>query len=141
LRLRRHFLPEEQLLQACAEHGVGVIVRVALDEGGLTGRITADTQFADGDWRNAYFAGDRRRQVAEHVDALVADLGIERDELPQLALRYVLAAREVSTVIVGMRTVRNVRRNAAASDGRPLPGDRSSALARHRWERNCYLPA
>jgi aryl-alcohol dehydrogenase-like predicted oxidoreductase len=115
-------------------------VRVVLDEGGLTGRITADTQFADDDWRNAYFAGDRRRQVAEHVDALVADLGIERDELPQLALRYVLAAPEVSTVIVGMRTVRNVRRNAAASDG-PLPGDRSSAFARHRWERNCYLPA
>jgi len=61
--------------------------------------------------------------------------------LPQLALRYVLAAPEVSTVIVGMRTVRNVERNAAVSDGRSLPGDRHAALARHRWERNFYLPA
>ena len=35
-----HQAPEERLLPACAQHGVGVIVRVALDEGGLTGRIT-----------------------------------------------------------------------------------------------------
>jgi aryl-alcohol dehydrogenase-like predicted oxidoreductase len=54
-----HQQPEERLLPACAEHGVGVIVRVALDEGGLTGRITADTEFPDGDWRNDYFGGDR----------------------------------------------------------------------------------
>ena len=136
-----HQQPEEQLLPACAEHGVGVIVRVALDEGGLTGQVTADTEFPDGDWRNTYFAGDRKRQVQEHVDALVADLGIAREELPEYALRYVLTAPEVSTVIVGMRSIRNVERNAAISDGRPLPEEQRAMLRRHRWERNFYLPA
>jgi aryl-alcohol dehydrogenase-like predicted oxidoreductase len=136
-----HQQPEEQLLPACAEHDVGVIVRVALDEGGLTGRLTAGTEFPPGDWRSGYFGGDRLRQVEEHVGALAADLGIAVEEVPELALRFVLAAPAVSTVIVGMRSVGNVERNTALSDGRPLPPDRRAALARHRWERNFYLPA
>jgi aryl-alcohol dehydrogenase-like predicted oxidoreductase len=136
-----HQQPEEQLLPECASRGVGVIVRVALDEGGLTGRIGADTEFPAGDWRNSYFGGDRRRQVAEHVDALITDLGIDRDDLPGLALRYVLAAPQVSTVIAGMRSVRNVDRNAAVSDGQTLSAQRRAALARHRWERNFYQRA
>jgi aryl-alcohol dehydrogenase-like predicted oxidoreductase len=136
-----HQQPEEQLLPACAEHGVGVIVRVALDEGGLTGRITSDTTLPPGDWRAGYFAGDRRRQVEEHVTALADDLGVDTADVPELALRYVLAAPEVSTVVVGMRSAGNVDRNTAVSDGRPLAPDRRAALARHRWERNFYLPA
>ncbi len=136
-----HQQPEERLLPTCAEHGVGVIVRVALDEGGLTGRVTADTQFPDGDWRNNYFGGDRRQQVQDHVEALVTDLGIAPDDLPALALRYVLSAPEVSTVIAGMRSVRNVERNTAVGDGRGLPPELRDALARHRWERNFYQPA
>lgn len=133
-----HQQPEEQLLRACEEHGVGVIVRVALDEGGLTGRITAGSTFPDGDFRNTYFGGDRPAQVEEHVTALVEDLGITTDELPDLALRYVLDDPAVSTVIAGMRTVRNVERNAATSDGRRLTGEQREVVRRHRWERNFY---
>ena len=133
-----HQQPEEHLLPACAEHGVGVIVRVALDEGGLTGRITADSTFPEGDFRNRYFGGDRAAQVEQHVEALVADLGVSTDELPDLALRYVLDQPAVSTVIAGMRTVRNVERNAATSDGRRLTDAQREVIRRHRWERNFY---
>ena len=133
-----HQAPAERLLPACAEHGVGVIVRVPLDEGALTGRVGAGTTFPDGDFRNRYFRGDRLAQVDEHVSALVSDLGISRDELPEVALRYVLSAPQVSTVIPGMRTVRNVERNAAVGDGQGLPAERHAQLAKHRWERNFY---
>jgi aryl-alcohol dehydrogenase-like predicted oxidoreductase len=133
-----HQAPEDDLLPACEEHGVGVIVRVALDEGGLTGRITAGTTFEEGDFRARYFAGDRPKQVEEHVTALVEDLGVETDDLPDLALRYVLAHPAVSTVIAGMRTVRNVERNAATSDRDELTALQLAALKRHRWERNWY---
>jgi aryl-alcohol dehydrogenase-like predicted oxidoreductase len=68
----------------------------------------------------------------------MADLGIGRDQMAETALRYVLSAPEVSTVIVGMRTVRNVERNAAVGDGRGLPHKVRTALAKHRWERNFY---
>lgn len=133
-----HQEPEEELLPACAEHGVGVIVRVALDEGGLTGRIAPDTTFPEGDFRNNYFGGDRRAQVHERVSALTADLGVTAEQVPGLALRYVLASPAVSTIIVGMRSLANVERNAALSDGTTLDEHQRAALARHRWERNFY---
>lgn len=133
-----HQQPEEHLLRACEEHGVGVIVRVALDEGGLTGRITAGATFPEGDFRNTYFGGDRPAQVEQRVAALVEDLGIDTDALPDVALRYVLDDPAVSTVIAGMRTVRNVERNAATSDGRRLTDEQRAVIRRHRWERNFY---
>jgi aryl-alcohol dehydrogenase-like predicted oxidoreductase len=130
--------PEDELLEACAEHGVGVIVRVPFDEGALTGRITQQSTFADDDFRSSYFRDDRLEQVDEHVRAICDDLAIGRDELAEIALRYVLSAPQVSTVIPGMRSVRNVERNIAAGDGAGLPVDRVAALKAHRWDRNFY---
>ncbi|MEV0785023.1 aldo/keto reductase [Streptomyces sp. NPDC050423] len=130
--------PADELLPACEENGVGVIVRVALDEGGLTGRITAGTTFPEGDWRNRYFRDDRPAQVERRVAAIVADLGIEPDAVAEHALRFVLSSPAVSTVIPGMRSVRNVERNTALSDGRPLTADQLGVLAGHRWQRNFY---
>jgi aryl-alcohol dehydrogenase-like predicted oxidoreductase len=77
-----HQAPEEHLLPACAEHGVGVIVRVALDEGGLTGRITPDTTFPDGDFRNSFFGGDRWAQRRAAGRRGQAPLGAELLRVP-----------------------------------------------------------
>ncbi len=136
-----HQQPEAQLFPACQEQGVGVIVRVALDEGGLTGRMRAGDVFDDGDFRAEFFQGDRPAQVQQHVQALADDLGVGADEVPDLAIRYVLSQPAVSTVIAGMRTVRNVERNAATSDRGALAEGRIEALRRHRWERNWYRGA
>ncbi|MFJ3838485.1 aldo/keto reductase [Streptomyces sp. NPDC090054] len=130
--------PADALFPACEEHGVGVIVRVALDEGGLTGRVTAGTTFPEGDFRARYFRDDRPARVQRHVEAITADLGITTDDLAETALRFVLSAPAVSTVIPGMRTVRNVERNTAVGDGRPLSPEQLAVLAKHRWERNFY---
>jgi aryl-alcohol dehydrogenase-like predicted oxidoreductase len=131
--------PEDELLGACAAHGVGVLARVPFDEGALTGRIGPDTTFPEGDFREAYFQGDRKRQVDDRVRAILADLGIERDELPEVALRYLLSQPAVSTVIPGMRSVRNVERNCAVGDGKGLPADQVAKLrGHHRWDRNFY---
>jgi aryl-alcohol dehydrogenase-like predicted oxidoreductase len=136
-----HQAPEHVLLPACQQHDVGVIVRVALDEGGLTGRITADSTFPDGDFRRNYFRDDRPAQVERRVAALTSDLGIEPDGLAEIALRFVLDHPATSTVIPGMRTVRNVERNAAVSDGKSLTAEQHPVLDRHSWERNFYTPA
>jgi aryl-alcohol dehydrogenase-like predicted oxidoreductase len=128
--------PEDELFGATQEHDVGVIVRVPFDEGGLTGRITPDTAFPDGDFRAHYFRGDRRQQVTDRVKAIVEDLGIEPDEIAATALRYVLANPAVSTVIPGMRTVRNVERNMAVDGG--LTPEQVERLHAHRWDRNFY---
>jgi aryl-alcohol dehydrogenase-like predicted oxidoreductase len=130
--------PEDELLPACQEHGVGVIVRVPFDEGALTGRITPDTTFEEGDFRNDYFKGDRKREVHERVQAVVSELGAGEDEIAEIALRYILSHPAVSTVIPGMRSIRNVERNMAVGDGQGLPEDQVSVLKNYRWDRNFY---
>jgi aryl-alcohol dehydrogenase-like predicted oxidoreductase len=130
--------PEDELLPACIEHGIGVLARVPFDEGALTGTIGPDTEFPEGDFRNRYFRDDRRQQVADRVQAILDDLGIEREQLPEVALRYVLSDPAVSAVIPGMRSVRNVERNCAVGDGKGLPAEQVAALKRHRWDRNFY---
>ena len=127
--------PEDELFGACERNDVGVIARVPLDEGSLTGRLTADSTFPEGDFRNEYFSGERALdKVDERVRAILDDLGIEREDLAEVALRYVLSRPEVSTVIPGMRTVRNVERNMALGDGAGLPPEQVAALKSHRWD-------
>jgi aryl-alcohol dehydrogenase-like predicted oxidoreductase len=130
--------PEDELFPAVEEHGVGVLARVPFDEGGLTGSITPETEFPEGDFRARYFAGDRRQQVADHVRAIVDDLGIAPEDLAETALRFILANGAVATVIPGMRSVRNVERNCAVGDGTGLPPEQVDKLRAHRWIRNFY---
>ncbi len=132
--------PADRLFPACLRNNVGVIVRVALDEGGLTGAIGADSVFPDGDFRNDYFRGERRQQVVERVGDIGTALGIEAAQMAETALRFVLSHPAVSVVIPGMRSLRNVDKNCAVADGRGLSDAQLDTLARHRWIRNFYQP-
>src|SRR5579875_3322856 len=127
--------PEDELLDAARAANVGVIVRVPFDEGALTGRVRPDTTFPEGDFRNEYFRGNRKEQVWERVEAIASDLGVEIDELPELALRFCLSQPAVSTVIAGMRSLRNVEANAAAANRGPLSRTQLERLQAHRWVR------
>jgi aryl-alcohol dehydrogenase-like predicted oxidoreductase len=55
--------------------------------------------------------------------------------LPEMALRFILNNKDVSTIIPGMRKLRNVESNAAASDKGPLPAQLQAELRKHRWDR------
>lgn len=130
--------PEGELFPYCQQHGIGVIVRVPFDEGALTGKLTPDTKFPDGDFRHFYFHSNRKQQVWDAVQAIVRDTGISLDDLPTLALRFCLSPPAVSTVIPGMRNVRHVAANVAASDAGPLPPETLQKLRAHRWVRNFW---
>ncbi len=131
--------PEKTLFPACQKHNIGVIARVPFDEGSLTGRINADTVFPEGDFRNGYFKGDRKQQVADHVAAIVHDLKLhDASALPGIAIRFCLSAPAVSAVIPGMRSVSSVNGNVTASGQGPLPTDMLDMLHRHAWNRNFY---
>jgi aryl-alcohol dehydrogenase-like predicted oxidoreductase len=130
--------PEDALFPAVEAAGVGVIVRVPFDEGALTGTVRPETTFPEGDFRNSYFAGDRKREVWERVQAIASDLGVEVDRLAEIALRYCLSHPAVSVVIPGMRSTRNVERNVSAVSAGPLDEDQLAALHRHRWVRDFY---
>jgi aryl-alcohol dehydrogenase-like predicted oxidoreductase len=130
--------PERNLFPLAMERNIGVIARVPLDEGSLTGQIDENTRFAPGDFRVGYFRGDRKKQVREHVESLLRDLGADRASLPEIALRFCLSHPAVSTVIPGMRSLRNAESNCAVPDKGPLPSETLAVLRRHAWDRNFY---
>ena len=120
------------------EHGVGVLARVPFDEGGLTGSIGPDSEFPEGDFRARLLPGRPQAAGGRSRAAIVDDLGIAPDAIAETALRYILSADAVSTVIPGMRSIRNVERNCAAGDGRGLPRPTGREAQAHRWVRNFY---
>lgn len=130
--------PEENLFPLCLALNVGVLARVPLDEGGLTGAITPETKFPPGDWREHYFRGDRKRQVAERVAALRRDLEGVEGTLAEIALRFCLSHTAVSSVIPGMRRRQTVESSCRASQLGPLAPDVLEKLKRHAWRRNFY---
>jgi len=130
--------PERRLFPLCQERNIGVLARVPLDEGALTGQITAESRFDPRDFRSFYFRGDRKRQVEERVAALRRDLAGVEGDLPEIALRFCLSHPAVSTVIPGMRKVRHVEANLAVSDKGPLDEQVLAILRKHAWEKNFY---
>lgn len=132
--------PEKELFPLCLQRNIGVLGRVPLDEGALTGTITPATRFDPAEFRASYFRGDRKREVFEKVNSLSAALRSAGcvDPLPVTALRFCLSNPAVSTVIPGMRQVRNVEENLAVSLSGPLPAHILSVLKQHAWDKDYY---
>jgi aryl-alcohol dehydrogenase-like predicted oxidoreductase len=126
--------PEDELFPLCRELDIGVIARVPFDEGSLTGTLTADSRWPDGDWRNSYFVPENLIPSVERADALkpLVPAGMT---MPEMALRFILANPDVHVTIPGMRKPHHVRANIATSDAGPLPADPLARLRAHRWDR------
>jgi aryl-alcohol dehydrogenase-like predicted oxidoreductase len=132
--------PEQNLFPLVQHMDVGVLARVPLDEGALTGTVTPETQFDPAEFRAWYFRGDRKREVYEHVQALRKDLAAAgvTELLADTSLRFCLSHPAVSAVIPGMRRMRNVEQNMKVSDAGPLPDKALAVLRRHAWAKNYY---
>lgn len=126
--------PEDELFPACREMDVAVIARVPFDEGTLTGMLTLDSRWPEGDWRNTYFVPENLTSSVERAERLrpLIPGGMNMSEM---ALRFILNEPSVSTIIPGMRKEAHVRGNIAASDAGPLPVALHKALRAHRWDR------
>jgi aryl-alcohol dehydrogenase-like predicted oxidoreductase len=131
--------PEDELFPACQRLNVAVIARVPFDEGSLTGTLTQDATWPEGDWRNLYFTPENLKTTLARVDRLTP-LVPAGSTLPDLALRFIVHHPAVSTTIPGMRKVRNVEANLASSDAPPLEPALIEALRTHRWDRDQDIP-
>ncbi|HEX8116485.1 MAG TPA: aldo/keto reductase, partial [Pyrinomonadaceae bacterium] len=127
--------PEDELFPACREQDVAVIARVPFDEGTLTGTLTKESTWPEGDWRNTYFVPENLIPSVERADALKPVAERAGLSMPEMALRFILSNPTVSTIIPGMRKLKNVESNAAASDAGPLDDKLLEELKPHRWER------
>jgi aryl-alcohol dehydrogenase-like predicted oxidoreductase len=126
--------PEDELFPACRELGVAVIARVPLDEGSLSGTLTLDSRWPDGDWRTTYFGPAALAATIPRVEAL-RPLVLEGQTMAQVALRFILSNPDVTTVIPGTRRLEHLAANVAAAEAGPLPADVVAALREHRWDR------
>jgi len=130
--------PAAELLDVAKECGIGVIVRVAFDEGVLTGKFTKETKFAADDFRARYFAGDRLGRAVGHAEAIRADLEGTGYTMPQAALKWVLAHPAVSVVIPGIRNIAQAEANCGVSDLPEMPAALVGRLHRHNWRRGVW---
>jgi aryl-alcohol dehydrogenase-like predicted oxidoreductase len=127
--------PEDELFPACAEMDVAVIARVPFDEGTLTGTLTLESAWPASDWRSTYFVPENLKSSVEHAEALrpLIPAGMS---MAEMAMRFILNEKRVNTIIPGMRKLKHVDANIAASDAGPLPEELHSKLRQHRWVRS-----
>ena len=113
--------PEEELLPEAKAANTGIIPRVPLAYGFLTGKFTRESTFNEDDHRSHSVPREKLVDWVDKVDRLkpiAAELVIS---MPQMALQYILASDAVSVVIPGGKTEQQVRQNAAAGQAPPLP--------------------
>ena len=126
--------PEDELFPACQARNIAVIARVPFDEGSLTGTLTADTRWPQGDFRNSYFTPENLAATLPRVEK-IKKIVPEGMTLPELALRHILQHPAVTTVIPGMRKPTHVAQNLRASDAARLPPPLMEELKAQRWNR------
>ncbi len=130
--------PLERVLPAAAEAGVGILARVPLASGLLSGRYTEETTFAADDHRTynrdgaAFDVGETFAGVdfATGVAAARTFAALAHDGLTpaQLALRWIIDQPQVTAVIPGARSVEQACGNAAAAEVAPLDDDTRAAV-------------
>lgn len=131
--------PVQLLFPIAKKLDLGVVARVPLDEGGLSGKLTPNTRFPDGDFRQIYFSPERLLQLEKHISKLQLHVdGKIIKSLPELALRYILSFLEISATVPGMRKAAHVQENLAVADQPLLDEQMLKELSLHAWNRNFY---
>ena len=133
--------PAAELLPVAKETGTAIIVRVAFDEGVLTGKYSTDWKFPEEDFRSDYFAGDRLGRAVQrvrHLESELAEIDGHTLTTPETALKFVLDHEAVSTVIPGIRNVYQAERNAAVSSLPEISEAAKEVCRNHRWNRGFW---
>lgn len=133
--------PTDSLLPYVKENNIGLVARVPLDEGGLSGKINTQSKFPEGDFRNTYFSPERLVELEKRINELqkIVDESNEVESIPEMALRYLLSFDEVTSIIPGMRKLNHVKQNTQLSDKGGLSAELIESLKSHIWNRNFYL--
>ncbi|HEY0143154.1 MAG TPA: aldo/keto reductase [Thermoanaerobaculia bacterium] len=113
--------PALDLFPLAKEKGYGIIARVPLASGLLSGKFSTTTVFPADDVRQNFLTPKRLEEVIPRVDEVKSVIGGTTRSLAEGALRFVLANQSISTTIPGARTLHQVELNVAASDGALQP--------------------
>lgn len=134
-----HQDPEEHLFPLAQRENIGILARVPLERGVLSGRFKITAEFAQKDWRRGAFSEEGLTQAHAAVEKLGFLVKGDVPNLAQAALRFILSNPAVSTVIPGIRTVKQVEDNTAIS-GKTLPPEDLAQLRTLYRSDFCHLP-
>src|SRR5688500_9628894 len=129
--------PASELFPLAKERGYGVIARVPLASGLLTGKYRQDTVFRSDDIRQNFLTPKRLEEASARVDEVRSIVGGAERSMAEASLRFVLANDAVSTTIPGAKSVRQVEANVAAAEG-SLPADVIEKLKARLGDYNFY---
>lgn len=132
--------PAWNTMKVCKAHEIGVIVRVPFDEGSLTGKFNYDTKFEFGDVRNHYFRGKNLQAVVKKVNAIKSykEFNFPRLSMAELALKFCLSNEIVSTVIPGIRNIKQAELNTNVSDGKYFNKEDLLGLSQFSWQKDFW---
>jgi len=131
--------PLDCLVPLCQQHEVAVLARCVLDEGGLTGFLTMEDRFGEGDFRANYFDQGPRDHYLAKVDALRKFVPEHAGSLAALALKFAVQHPGVTCALSSMNVREHALANVAAMEEEPLPEEVFEELrCHHRWIRNFY---
>jgi aryl-alcohol dehydrogenase-like predicted oxidoreductase len=132
--------PSGDLFKSGAATGTAFIARVPLDSGSLVGNWTEDTyaSWKEGSQPHSMFRGERFAETLARLEALKRVTSPHYPTLAEAAMRYVLSAPELSTLIPGMKNRAEVDMNIAYCDGASFPEALARALPAHSWIRDYY---
>ncbi len=130
----------DKLFPAVRSHNVGIIVRVALFEGLLAGKIRPGHTWHADDWRKDFLTDERLRSAEPHLSAIEQLCTNNYQTLAALCLKFCLSNPAVTTVIAGMRNPRHVEANCAISDGPALSEETLQALYQQAWDHKWVYP-
>lgn len=130
--------PAAQLFPVAQETGTGIIVRVAFDEGVLTGKYKGSETFGPDDFRSNYFAGDRLERGVRRTEKIKKEFLDSGYSMPELALKFALSHEAVSTVIPGIRNMQQAEMNTGVSELPDLSENRLLKLREHSWNRGFW---
>jgi len=114
--------PRTQVFSLAAQHGVGILARVPLASGALTGRWTRETTFAPDDWRSLVFTCEQLERTLSYADA-VRFLEEPGQSLAEMAVRFAFSDPAVSAAIPGARNPQQAEALMSAWRVGPLPED------------------
>lgn len=137
--------PVDQMIALAAEKNVGILARVPLASGLLTGKYTKDSRFPDNDHRN-YNRDGAAFNVGETFGGLPFEKAVDlvqelswvsegRDSMADAALKWILQQKGITTVIPGFKSIQQIDTNLRAADTKPFTTEELQRLSDFYWTR------
>ncbi|MDQ3536823.1 MAG: aldo/keto reductase [Bacteroidota bacterium] len=129
----------DSLIPLCQEKNIAVLARCVLDQGGLSGFLTMDSHFEEGDLRKELFSDDIREEYIQRVNELRKYIPQYASSLTSLAIKYVLAHPGVTSALISMHIEKFANENIGILNEPPLPYNIFEEIRmHHRWLKNLF---